>query len=220
MRVYKFYSKRWGLEALYRRRLKIATLQDLNDPFEFGAVSKRDKRDRKNLEDFKKAMFTDKGLICFSRNWRNPVIWSHYSDSHKGLALGLDINDEIAMNVKYVKRRLEIPDELRTGAKKIQELDLGRDILSTKFHHWSYEDEVRVFLSLSDDRFENGLYFKLFGDQIILKEIVFGANYESGNNKRLQNELINEGIKFTSSRLAFDSFEVVYQKNKTMWKTL
>ena len=220
MRVYKFYSKRWGLEALYRRRLKIATLQDLNDPFEFGAVSKRDKSDRKNLEDFKKAMFTDKGLICFSRNWRNPVIWSHYSDSHKGLALGLDINDEIAMNVKYVKRRLEIPDELRTGAKKIQELDLSRDILSTKFHHWSYEDEVRVFPLLSDDRFENGLYFKLFGDQIILKEIVFGANYESGNNKRLQNELINEGIKFTSSRLAFDSFEVVYQKNKTMWKTL
>ncbi len=220
MRVYKFYSKRWGLEALYRRRLKIATLQDLNDPFEFGAPSKRHKSDRKNLEDFKKAMFTDKGLICFSRNWRNPVIWSHYSDSHKGLALGLDINDEIAMNVKYVKRRLGIPDELRTGAKKIQELDLGRDILLTKFHHWSYEDEVRVFLSLSDDRFENGLYFKLFGDQIILKEIVFGANYESGNNKRLQNELINEGIKFTSSRLAFDSFEVVYQKNKTMWKTL
>ena len=220
MRVYKFYSKRWGLDALYRRRLKIATLQDLNDPFEFGAVSKRDKSDRKNLEDFKKAMFIDKGLICFSRNWGNPVIWSHYSDSHKGLALGLDINDEIAMNVKYVESRLKVPEALRTGAKKVQETGFARDILSTKFHHWSYEDEVRVILPLSDDRFENGLYFKLFGDQIILKEIVFGANYESGNNKRLQNELINEGIKFTSSRLAFDSFEVVYQKNKTMWKTL
>lgn len=34
MRVYHFLSARWGLDDLGKKRLKIATFDDLNDPFE------------------------------------------------------------------------------------------------------------------------------------------------------------------------------------------
>ena len=33
MRVYKFLNAKWGLKALEDRRLKIARISDLNDPF-------------------------------------------------------------------------------------------------------------------------------------------------------------------------------------------
>ena len=220
MRAYKFYSKRWGLEALYRRRLKITTVDELNDPFEFGAVSARIPRNRKALSNWKKEMFSDKGLICFSRGWENPVIWSHYAQSHTGIALGFDIQKKIALDVQYVEKRLELPRELQTGNKSFSDLNYGRKIVTTKFHHWAYENEVRVFSPLSDYHFENGFYFEPFDDQITLKEVILGANYRSGGNSKLHNDLIREGVKFTTSRLAFNDFSVVHQLAKNRWKSL
>ena len=35
MLVYHFINKEYGIEDLRKRRLKIATLNELNDPFEF-----------------------------------------------------------------------------------------------------------------------------------------------------------------------------------------
>ncbi len=220
MRAYKFYSKRWGLEALYRRRLKIATVPELNDPFEFEAVSFRVKTDRVALISLKKDMFSDKGLICFSMGWKNPVIWSHYAESHKGLALGFDIQDNIAMRVEYVEKRIEMLPNLRNGKSTSAESNFGRRIMTTKFHHWAYEDEVRLFSPLADHQFENGIYFEPFNEQIILREVIIGAHYEFGNDLKLHDDLLGGGIKFTTARLAFKTFSVVPQKNRQRWKSL
>ena len=38
MRVYKFLHAKWALDDLDKRRLKIATFDDLNDPFELWPV--------------------------------------------------------------------------------------------------------------------------------------------------------------------------------------
>ncbi len=220
MRAYKFYSKRWGLEALYRRRLKIATAPELNDPFEFKAVSFRVRNDRAALSNWKKDMFSDKGLICFSKGWGNPVIWSHYAESHKGLALGFDIQDDIAMRVHYVENRLKMPPELRSGKGNSSAPNFSRSMVTTKFHHWAYEDEVRVFVPLSGDHLENGFYFEPFSKEIILKEVIIGALYDGGGNIKLNDDLLGEGINLTTSRLAFKSFAVVRQKNQQRWKSL
>ena len=40
-------------------------------------------------------------------------------------------------------------------------------VLSTKFSHWSYENEYRLFVPL--DTRHNGLYFMDYGDELILK---------------------------------------------------
>lgn len=39
MRVYHFLDRKYGLDDIRRRRLKIATLDDLNDPFEMLAMT-------------------------------------------------------------------------------------------------------------------------------------------------------------------------------------
>jgi hypothetical protein len=220
MRAYKFYSKRWGLEALYRRRLKITTADELNDPFEFGAVSSQIPRIRQAFSNWKKEMFSDKGLICFSKGWKNPVIWSHYAQSHTGIALGFDLHEKIALDVQYVRKRLELPRELQNGVKSFSDLNYGRKIVTTKFHHWAYENEVRVFSPLSEDHFENGFYFEPFGAQITLREVIFGANYQSDLNSRLHKDLLREGVKFTTSRLAFKYFSIVVQGAKNQRKSL
>ena len=32
-----------------------------------------------------------RAILCFSRNWDNLLLWSHYGDSHTGVCLGFDI---------------------------------------------------------------------------------------------------------------------------------
>ena len=32
-----------------------------------------------------------RAILCFSRNWDNLLLWSHYGDRHMGVCLGFDI---------------------------------------------------------------------------------------------------------------------------------
>lgn len=35
----------------------------------------------------------NKGLLCFSDNWKSPVMWAHYAAKHHGICLGFDVPD-------------------------------------------------------------------------------------------------------------------------------
>jgi hypothetical protein len=42
-------------------------------------------------------------MLCFSRDWHNPVQWSHYADKHRGICLGFDVPDSLLVPVQYTK---------------------------------------------------------------------------------------------------------------------
>jgi len=90
MRVYYLTGAQYGLSDLALRRVKIARFADLNDPFELLAVDLRDPALRRAFQETKEQINADKGLICVSRYWENPLIWGHYAEKHTGLALGLE----------------------------------------------------------------------------------------------------------------------------------
>jgi hypothetical protein len=132
---------------LKNRRLKLSTIDDLNDPFDlFGVIdtTKPQVSDAvRSLIQFGRTV----GILCFSRNWDNLLLWSHYAASHTGLCLGFDIPDSQAdayMDVHYQPNLLQI-----RGLEDVNE-DLARRSLSTKHESWSYEQEVRMFAPLND----------------------------------------------------------------------
>jgi hypothetical protein len=159
MRVYHFLNQAFGLKDLRERRLKIARIMELNDPFEFLGVDLSDRDFRKAMKATKKELSKTKGILCFSKNWNNPVQWGHYADKHKGLCLGFDVPDHRLSKVDYVEERLA-----HNG--KIDE-SLMLKFLATKFSHWRYEEEYRAFLSLDEEI--DGLYYADFSDDLILK---------------------------------------------------
>ncbi len=106
MRVYHFINQTFGLEDIKESRLKIARISELNDPFEFAAVDLSDTDFRRDWESMKQSMSGDYGILCFSGNWNNPVLWAHYADRHKGLCLGFDIPDELLKQVEYTDKRV------------------------------------------------------------------------------------------------------------------
>jgi hypothetical protein len=161
MRVYHLYhfiNRKYGIQNLQRRRLKIATINELNDPFEF-EIASADPEKRRVFSCAKQQMAASFGILCFSRCWKSPVQWSHYADRHCGMCLGFDVPDSSNLNpVSYNAKRPAIDLAALTAGGNDAE-DILRPLLYTKFSHWRYEKEVRLFIKLDERARKEGLYF-------------------------------------------------------------
>ena len=89
-----------------RRRIKISRFDDLNDPFELMAVELKDKAVRKAFQAVRDHMCANRGVICFSRGWHNPLLWSHYAEKHHGVCFGFELPDVNITSVLYDPKRL------------------------------------------------------------------------------------------------------------------
>jgi hypothetical protein len=212
MRVYHFTSVQHAISNIRMRHLKVATLPDINDPFEF-AVCCDDKVRRTALRATRREWATTFGMLCFSRNWHNPVQWSHYADKHRGICLGFDVPDEFLVTVQYSEEPPTLDwDAIEAGGER-GELEMMR-WSSTKFRHWQYENEVRVFLPRENN---SELQFESFGDGLKLREVIVGP--ESTATRLEIAEAIGSmnGVKSFRARLAFQKYRVVHQQDGSLW---
>ncbi|KAB7739419.1 DUF2971 domain-containing protein [Parvibaculum sedimenti] len=218
-RVYHFLNQKYGLEDLQRRRLKISIINELNDPFELLGPSTKDSVFRRSFLDWKSRMSQHCGILCFSLGRRNPVQWSHYADGHRGICLGFDVQNEASLlRVRYQQRRLTINSEIFSGSDESCLDEPLKEVLSTKFSHWRYEQEARMFVGLSDRDREAGHFFFRFSEGIVLKEVIVGALSEISRDEisLALGDLVPE-IDIFRARLAFRSFDVVKQLDRRLW---
>ncbi|MFT0139537.1 DUF2971 domain-containing protein [Alcanivoracaceae bacterium MT1] len=217
MRVYHFVNREYGIQDLQKRRLKIARFHELNDPFELFGVEFSNEDIRRAFRKMKDEITKNRGLICFSKSWHNPVQWSHYADKHQGLCLGFDVPDHHLGEVSYSRKRLVADTEKLANPRNLT-LSLAKRFLFTKYSHWSYENEVRWFVSLDKDTEENGLYFLEFSDSLRLKEVIVGS--ESDVSRQDVFDALSgysEDVDCFKARLAFKSFKVVRQRMESLW---
>jgi hypothetical protein len=220
MRVYHFINRKYGLQALRRKRLKVSLIDQLNDPFEMVGFASRNRDERQAFAEVKAGLARYSGVLCFSGNWSNPVQWSHYADRHKGLCLGFDVPEALLTRVKYRSKRLK-PDpqaikEMQAEGAAAQEMMLN--LVTTKFSHWRYEHEHRMFVRL-EERDARGLYFCDFSENLALREAIVGSE-SSISRAQLKRALgrMSTCVVVFKARLAFQSFRVVRQKRDALWK--
>ncbi|WP_170405093.1 DUF2971 domain-containing protein [Ruegeria arenilitoris] len=218
MRVYKFYPAKWGLEALSKRRLKVSPIDELNDPFEYLSLDLGDKSVRAWAKQFRNLVSKENGIISFSRNWYQPLMWAHYADSHKGLALGFEVPDRLLFEINYVEDRIKPASDVDNSKSSLQ--GLIHQLLRTKHKEWSYEDEYRLVRPLENCVSEDGKFFAAFNEITVLKEVVIGARYEASNSERLYSELKSEGVTFQTARAEFKGFRMTPQKSAKLQKHL
>ena len=219
MRVYHFIDEVHGLQDLREKRLKIARINELNDPFELMGVELSNCELRQAMENMKEDVSAKLGILCFSESWESPVQWAHYANRHKGLCLGFDVPKRFLTKVNYCDKRLPadhfiathaadaasikaemtdyigqpesieereekrekffeivLPQRLREITESDQKgLAMMENILSTKFSHWEYEKEYRVFRELDQEVWADGLYFAKFSNELDLKEVIVGV---------------------------------------------
>lgn len=140
--LYKYRSLanfRNFVDIILKNRLYAAKYKDLNDPMEgqyyyySGELNK----------DIRNKLFQEKGelRICsLSQANDNLLMWSHYADGHRGVVIGLEIDDS-NYQVKPVQYNgLAFINDRNFSDKTAIE------ILSHKLEVWNYEKEVRVFV--------------------------------------------------------------------------
>ncbi len=174
MRLYHFTTAEHAQSNIKMRRLKIARISDLNDPFELIAQDLSDTAWGQLFATVKQQASSLLGFLCFSRTWRNPLMWSHYADRHKGICLGFDVTDDACQPVNYSSIRSQtIQSCFKKGVEP--NIDQVTNWLQTKFDGWQYEDEVRLISPLNSSLVEGELYFSPFSCQLRLREIIMGV---------------------------------------------
>ena len=208
MRVYHFINATHGINVIALKRIRVSRFGHLNDLYELLAANTSDPKDREALDQFKAQIDQTKGIICFSGSWNNPLLWGHYADKHKGMALGFDIPDDLMFKVLYTNNRTKINFDL----KKLQILD-GMNVLDklirTKFIDWRYEDERRMYVDLTQQN-EDGNYFVDFSNDLVLREVILGVKCEipvARVNQLLG--LFTGSVKVKNARMATKTFEVI-----------
>jgi Protein of unknown function (DUF2971) len=200
MRIYKFLCSKFALKSIHERRLKISLANDLNDPFDLIPFNVSNRTHRWALKAAVKELTNQHGLLCFSLTWRDPLMWAHYSDKHRGMCLEFDIPSPMLKKVTYVQHRLPFP------SKPV--LKDSNRMLFTKFRNWAYEEEVRAWATLEEE--EDGLFFKRFDNALRLRAVIVGARCEVSRQTLTENlRSEDRGIKIVKARAGFKRFEVV-----------
>lgn len=78
-------------------------------------------------------------VFCTSKRWNSPAMWHHYADGHRGICIEFETDAEFMFRNPYGVNYKSKPTsfDLYTGAPK--------DLFTTKFKDWAYENEVRFF---------------------------------------------------------------------------
>ena len=165
------------------------------------------------------------GIFCMAEEYNNILMWSHYGDQHKGIALGFEIDDKMldektrpyCRKVEYTDEFPTLsPDEVKTttsfkfgdkGITKELRFDdkglIAQKPLYTKAMCWEYEKEWRIIYDKSGSQSFPGE----------LKEIVFGCRATSetiSEVKKVVRKHIRNNVKYHYLRMASDAFSLSY----------
>jgi hypothetical protein len=204
MRVYKFLDAQYGLKSLVEKRLKISQFDDLNDPFELIPYNLKNPQQRWALKATRSELGQNSGMLCFSSTWRDPVLWAHYAEKHQGLCIGFELPKRRYKRVEYVAKRLPFPRLF-----SLEDMEVAKVILYTKYHSWKYEREVRVFADLKD-RDKDGRYYADFGDTLKPTMVITGARCTLSKTDII-NALgaLDSSVELIKARPGFTKFEIV-----------
>jgi hypothetical protein len=207
VRLYYLTGPEHAISNIVFGRVKISRFSELNDPFELLGQNFDAADIRKLVRNHKNEFNELKGIICFSADWTDPVLWSHYAGKHKGAALGFDVEASLVKEVQYSSARLKL--KMPKGTKGITP-QLADLLTYTKFESWSYEREWRLLCDLTNSANEGGLYFMPFSKSLKLVEVILGSLCDFNLRKiRALVDASHHGVMTYRARLAHRSFRII-----------
>lgn len=209
---YHFLPSKYATEDLRKGRVKISLINELNDPFELLPYLRYNmSQKRSQYHKIRSAVSKKYGLLCFCKTWGEPLLWGHYADKHKGIAIGFEILKDEVLEVKYTDKRRRF--ELTNSQRKNEKLFL--DLAKAKYEKWSYEEESRIIVELEDCNLEKKLCFLPFKTRLKVKEIILGCKFdktEIENIRGLANEL---NVRVILARQGWGNYKILKDGTKT-----
>lgn len=150
-------------------------------------------------------------IISFSAKNNSPIMWSHYSDCHKGICIEYDTKEIILKNpllpVTYSNMLYKMPDFEDVDAKT-QDLAIFKSFL-IKAKNWDYEDEWRIVIPIHDKNRHNEI---LFYQAPKPTAIYLGHRFSENTNfkrKQLENYVNKYKTPVFSMRMDHDEYKMI-----------
>ncbi|WP_312168276.1 DUF2971 domain-containing protein [Atlantibacter hermannii] len=162
-----------------------------------------------------------RGVLCLSRKFDSPLMWSHYANNHKGLCIEYDMENVSEDMVKKIiyggSRELKvslIDDWLRHGELKSEITDV---CLLTKSSDWSYEVEWRMFGEVGVQDIYPTLKSVIFGMHCKQTTIASVIKTLSNKNRKIKFwKIYNEGVGFELKRTQLNPSDYENMYNNTL----
>lgn len=162
------------------------------------------------------------GVLCLSMNTNQPLMWSHYADSHRGLMIEFDSShasfnrrrsdkDEFGFlrDVRYVERRPALNIDAISQ-------DRGFEVFAlTKSNHWAYEEEQRFVWPLEQcEKTLNGQVCLIDIPPPAVVSVTLGCKATRETEAALLQSVKNQDdcahIQVRRARMHATEFELVY----------
>lgn len=226
--IYKYCSYEVGLnDIILKQSLKFSNPSEYNDPFDcHESLIKLDLMNL-DLETFIEKQYPNlsrnikQGLVrnfnskclykclseerkrikitCFSLNYNNILMWSHYADKHSGICIGFHfhpyLDNFVLTPVKYI-------DEIPLIDGKVDAYEMIRYWLSIKSDCWVYEEEIRAFTNSKN----NNSFELIHYEKNHIKEIIFGCKVSQNEIDQTQKILKSNG--FNLNKITFKKMEI------------
>lgn len=129
------------------------------------------------------------GIVCMSSRNNDILMWSHYSDGHKGYCLKFNskilsqlyFGKEVSYRNSYPKLKEFIGDE-----------QISNLLISTKSAHWKYEKEYRYIISPVNE--VRNMKFPTEA----LEGVIFGCNISEESKEKIKALLKSNGFEKAS----------------------
>ena len=190
-KLYKYIPEGYLIDTIKMERLYLSDGSNFNDPFELKRI------DRKTGEA---NMIEGLHILCLTSSNKMKLMWSHYTDSHKGACLTVEIPSVHVYPVCYTSKRVFTDsnvDDIINSAKKGNKKNLIKDYTSLSYEKkvalikdqkWNYEKEYRMVFDHTDE----ANLIKGTGDDagkwflpVKITNVYLGVNFESNKKTEL-----------------------------------
>lgn len=182
MLLYHLIESRYLLGSIVRNRLKLSTVDALNDPYEMMPDLPHVNGLHPSicyLRDKMRDILKSTGIISMTTAATSPALWAHYGEKHRGVALEFQFTEEQMpglFKVEYSDARVVIRPDDDLNIHSVREPIFER-LIRTKASCWSCEQEYRWVFPLQDCSVmidENGLFYRRFPEEV--KRIILGVD--------------------------------------------
>lgn len=143
------------------------------------------------------------GVVCFSSQATDVLLWAHYANGHRGACLMFDAHSGIFCNAQEVKYRNHCKVFKVTEVREHAEEAMEAAIL-TKAEGWRYEGEWRLFTPEQAGKFVEFQSRELIG-------LILGCAISAEDQRRVRSWLAQRSIPtdlFVAQRKSPDSYEL------------
>jgi len=217
MKLYKFlkpdrFLEYWETSLL--GKTWFASWSQFNDPMEgwFSYVPNRGSQQQQAWDITQgKGQYT---VCCFSRRSDHMLMWSHYTDEHRGVCLEFNIDESLLNGQRILARRVVYPSRLPALAARGTPQEQAIRFLTRKLYFWRYEAEFRLLAPDSDP----GLH--QVGE---LMKVIFGKRFSFGSANvgrtsaqqgTIISQLRSSGVEICAANIDGQTYSVTHEPTR------